>query len=158
MLRTTNQASTNDSVTAADHRWCCQLLIRRPATRPYVHATYAHSNSPIATRARALNLAAASRLPCISEYSIRKLPHPGQSIPNNALVGHTGSGPCGVVGSPTQIAAHASVVPAATISGAPILSRPEPRFTMHPTGTQNIRASIAEFELLAMPPAIAMIA
>src|SRR5947209_3682354 len=34
MLRTTNQARANASVTAADHRWCCQLRIRRPETRP----------------------------------------------------------------------------------------------------------------------------
>src|SRR5690242_21216535 len=55
----------------------------------------------------------------MSEYTMRKLPHPGQSIPNKALVGHTGSGPFGVVGSPAQMAAHISVVDAATTSGAP---------------------------------------
>jgi hypothetical protein len=55
----------------------------------------------------------------MSEYTMRKLPHPGQSIPSNALVGHTGSGPFGVVGSPAQMAAHIRVVDAATTSGAP---------------------------------------
>jgi hypothetical protein len=55
----------------------------------------------------------------MSEYSIRALPHPGQSMPNKALVGHTGSGPPGVVGSLTQVAAHTNVVDAATSSGAP---------------------------------------
>ena len=70
----------------------------------------------------------------MSEYSIRKLPQPGQSIPNNALVGHTGSGPCGLVGSPAQIAAHTSVVDAATMSGAPKLSVADPgRLTMSTT-------------------------
>jgi len=69
-----------------------------------------------------LNLAAANRLPCIREYNMRRLPHPGQSIPNRALVGHTGSGPPGVVGSPTQMAAHTNVVDAATTSGAAKLS------------------------------------
>ena len=58
----------------------------------------------------------------MSEYNIRMLPHPGQSIPSSALVGQTGSGPCGVVGSPTQMAAHTNVVDAATASGARRLS------------------------------------
>src|SRR5262245_24855716 len=89
MLRTTNQTTTSDSATAADQRWCCQQRIRRPTTRPYVHATYAHTSRPSATRPIALNLAAANTLPCIRLYSIRKLPQPGQSIPNSALVGHT---------------------------------------------------------------------
>jgi hypothetical protein len=34
MLRTTNQAATNSSVTIAAQRWCCQPLIRRPVRRP----------------------------------------------------------------------------------------------------------------------------
>ncbi len=70
-----------------------------------------------------MNLAAAAKLPCISEYNIRALPHPGQSMPSRALVGHTGSGPPGVVGSPTQMAAHTNVADAATTSGAPRLNR-----------------------------------
>ncbi len=126
MLRTTNQATTNDNVTTADQRWCCQLPIRRPTKRPYVQARYVHTNSSTAARPSALNLAAANRLPCMSEYNIRKLPHPGQSIPNSAFVGHTGSGPFGVVGSLTQIVAHTNVVAAATISGAPHLSLTNP--------------------------------
>src|SRR6516162_7001460 len=80
---------------------------------------YAHTNNTSATRPSALNLAAATTLPCISEYNIRALPHPGQSMPNRALVGHTGRGPPGVVGSPTQVRAHTNVVDAATRSGAP---------------------------------------
>jgi hypothetical protein len=40
-------------------------------------------------------------------------------MPNSAFVGHTGSGPPGVVGSPAQMAAHTNVVDAATINGAP---------------------------------------
>jgi hypothetical protein len=62
----------------------------------------------------------------MSEYNIRKLPHPGQSIPNRAFVGHTGSGPPGVVGSPAQMAAHINVVDAATANGAPNLSETDP--------------------------------
>ena len=50
---------------------------------------------------------------------MRRLPHPGQSMPNSALVGQTGNGPFGVVGSPTQMAAHINVADAATMSGAP---------------------------------------
>jgi hypothetical protein len=53
------------------------------------------------------------------EYNIRKLPHPGQSIPNSALVGHTGRGCAGWSGHPPQMAAHTNVVDAATIRGAP---------------------------------------
>ena len=65
---------------------------------------------------------------------MRKLPHPGQSIPSRALVGHTGSGPFGVVGSPAQMAAHINVVDAATTSGAPKLSGADPwRVTMMAT-------------------------
>jgi hypothetical protein len=67
----------------------------------------------------------------MSEYNIRAQPHPGQSIPNSALVGHTGSGPFGVVGSPTQIAAHINVADAATTSGAAKPTETDPwRVTM----------------------------
>ncbi|WP_331205564.1 CD225/dispanin family protein [Mycobacterium avium] len=45
----------------------------------------------------------------MSAYTMRRLPQPGQSTPSSALVGHTGSGPPGVVGSPAQTAAHSTV-------------------------------------------------
>ena len=83
----------------------------------------------------------------MSEYNIRKLPHPGQSIPNSALVGHTGSGPFGVVGSPTQMAAHTNVVDAATISGAANLSGADAVAGHHDRNpAQNIAAIIAALE------------
>jgi len=58
-------------------------------------------------------------LPCNTEYSIRSLPNPGQSMPSSALVGQTGSGPPGVVGSAIHTAVQKSPAPAATASGAP---------------------------------------
>lgn len=33
-LRMTNQTDTTTSATAADHRWCCQLVILRSTSRP----------------------------------------------------------------------------------------------------------------------------
>lgn len=75
---------------------------------------------------------------------MRRLPQPGQSIPNNALVGHTGSGPFGVVGSPAQMAAHINVVDAATTSGAPRPACAAPRrVTNIEIRAQNIAASAA---------------
>ena len=40
-------------------------------------------------------------------------------MPSSALVGHTGRGPPGVVGSPIHTAVQKSPAPAATASGAP---------------------------------------
>jgi len=48
---------------------------------------------------------------------MRRLPHPGQSTPNNAFVGHTGSSPPGVSGSPTHTTQQANPATTATPSG-----------------------------------------
>lgn len=47
----------------------------------------------------------------------RSDPQPGQSMPNKALVGHSGDGPPGVVGSANQIPTHPRVTPPTTTAG-----------------------------------------
>ena len=66
-------------------------------------------------------LSLATIFPCIREYSIRRLPHPGQSIQPRSAFGsdHTGSSPPGVVGSASRMALHPSPATTATPSGAP---------------------------------------
>jgi len=78
----------------------------------------AQSRNTTASSARALKRAAAGRSPCRRAYSIRILPQPGQSMPNNSLVGHVGIGPPGVVGSAIQTAQQPHAASAATPAGA----------------------------------------
>ena len=67
-------------------------------------------------------------------------------MPNRALVGQTGSGPPGVVGSLAQVAAHANVVAAATSSGEPRANGTDRwRVTKSATPGYHVEESIAAF-------------
>lgn len=89
---------------------------------------------------------------------MRRLPQPGQSTPSSALVGHTGSGPPGVVGSPAQTAAHSTVADAATTTGAVRFGCTAPGGSpwSRPPRRQNIAASAALVFVFSAPTAIKM--